>query len=96
MGQRVPARDSAGGGRRLAALAMDDEVKDGESSAGEEYNEDSEEQDLSKTKAVEETSTAKENVGRGLTRTNADGELEWVATTHRDGGKISAILFRLC
>lgn len=99
IGQSVHARDSARERRRSAALGVDDEVAGSEGSKGEENNKASEEQYLSKTKGVErakKTSTAKGNVSRGLTRTNADGELEWRATDHGDGGKVSPVRLRLC
>ena len=91
-------RDNARERRSSAALEVDDEVADGERSTGEEYNKLNEEQDLSRIKGViraEKTSTARANVRRGLTRTNADGELEWRATEHSDGGKIFAIRLRI-
>ena len=93
------ARDNARERRSSAALEVDDEVADGERSAGEEYNELSEGQDLSRIKGAKKAkkmSTAKGNVCRGLARTNADGELEWWATEHSGGGKILAIRLRLC
>ena len=93
------ARYNARERRTSAALVVDDEVVDGVRLTGEEYNELSEEQDLSRIKGAKKakkTSTAKGNVRRGLTRTNADGELEWWATERSGGGKIFAIRLRLC
>ena len=93
------ARNNARKRRTSAALEVDDEVADGEPSTREEYNDFSEEQDLSGTKAVKKakkTSTAWRNVRRGLTRINADGELEWRAKELGNGGKIFTIQLRLC
>ena len=98
IGQSVHASDSAQERRRSAALGVDDEVAGSEGSKRE-NNEASEEQHLSKTKGVKrakKTSTAKRKVSRGLTRTNADGELEWRATDDGDGGKVSPVQLRLC
>ncbi|KAM0804764.1 hypothetical protein BDR22DRAFT_547283 [Usnea florida] len=88
-GQSMHARYNARERRSSAALVVDDEVADGVRSTGEEYNDLSEEQDLFRIKGAKKakmTSTAK--VRRGLTRTNADGELEWWAT-ERSGGVLA-------
>lgn len=88
------ARNNAGERRTSAALEVDDEVADGEPSTGEEYNDFSEEQDLSGTKDVKK---AKKNWNycKGLTRTNADGELEWLANEQSYSCKIIAMRLRL-
>ena len=91
--------DNARERRSSAALEVDDEIADGECSKGEEHNELNEEQDLSSIKGVkkaEKPSMAGDNVRKGLTRTNADGELEWRATEHSDGSKIFKMPLRLC
>ena len=99
IGQSMHARDNARARRISAALEVDDEVADGEPSTEEEYDDVSEEQDLSRTKDVKKakkTTTASGNVHRGLTRINADGELEWRANVRSAGGKTFAIRLRLC
>ena len=93
------ARDNARERRGSAALELDDEVADGGRSTTEEYNELREEQDFSRIEGVkmaQKTPTARENVPKGLTRTNADGELEWRVTEHSDGCKMFAFQLRRC
>ena len=99
IGQSMHARDNARERRISTALVVDDGVADGELSTGEEYNELSEEQDFFRTKGIKKarkTSTARGMVRKGLTCSNADGELEWRKTEHSDGGKIFAIRLRFC
>ena len=43
-------------------------------------------------KKSEKVSKAKKEVRKGLTRLNANGELEWLATASSEGGKVSSIL----
>lgn len=43
-------------------------------------------------KKSKKASKAKKEVRKGLTRLNANGELEWLATASSEGGKVSSIL----
>lgn len=77
---------------------MDDEDEDGEYSSEEEEDEEAgEEQDVPMTKGTKKSKNApksRERLRRGLTRTNADGELKWFAKTDGKGGKIFSISLR--
>ena len=85
--------------RHRTVLAVGDEVEDEEDlSEGEEGVKAGEERDLAKTKGKKgstTTSKAKEDGNRGLTRLNADGELEWLARADSKGSKASANRFHL-
>lgn len=48
------------------------------------------------TKKSNKASNGKDKVRRGLTRTNADGELEWLARVDSEGGKVSSVHLHLC
>lgn len=99
-GKILHAEASRRGSRYPAMQAVDDEVEIGEDSPGEEVGgEAGEKQELPRakgTKTSRKASKAKENVRRGLICSNANGELEWLASVDSEGGKISSIRFHLC
>ena len=97
-GQGLQLQSGSGGSRYPTVPAVDDEDEDGEYSSEEEEDEEAgEEQDVPMTKGTKKSKNApksRERLRRGLTRTNADGELKWFAKTDGKGGKIFSISLR--
>lgn len=79
--------------------AVEDEVEDEENlSEGEEGAEADEEEHPLMTQGAKNSkkaSKAKKEVRKGITRVNANGELEWLATANSEGGKVSFVPFHL-
>ena len=86
--------------RHPPVSAVKDEVEDeGGSSEGEEDVEADEEEHVVMTKGgkkSKQASKARKEVRKGITRVNANGELEWLATASSEGGNVFFIRFHLC
>ena len=86
--------------RHPPVSAVKDEVEDeGGSSEGEEDAEADEEEHVVMTKGgkkSKQASKARKEVRKGITRVNANGELEWLATASSEGGNVFFIRFHLC
>ena len=97
--QRLPAQPSPRDSQYPTVTLADDEAEDGEESPGEEEDEEAgEEQEPTTAKRAKKSKKASETttkVRRGLTRVNADGELEWMATVGSEGGTFPSICFQL-
>ncbi len=98
--QRLLAQPSSRGSEYPRVPAAADEVEDGEESPGEEEDEEAgEEQEPTTAKRTKKSKKASETtntVRTGLTRVNADGELEWMAKVGSEGGTFPSIRFQVC
>lgn len=98
--QRLLTQPISRGSEYPRVPAAIDEAEDGEESPGEEEDEEAgEEQEPTTAKRTKKSKKASETtntVRKGLTRVNADGELEWMATVGSEGGTFSSILFQVC
>ena len=78
------------GSRGPTVPVVDDEVEDGDGPLEEEDDEEAGEVQepitVKGTKKFKKASKATKEVRKGLTRINADGELEWLATLDSEGG----------
>ena len=87
----LQAQPSPGKKRSSPVTVIEDEVEDAENSEGEEDGKANKEKHsaIAKGEKKSKKTSAKKEVRRGLTRLNAGGELEWLATANSEGGKVS-------